>query len=134
MEKSLIADQALWRRVPASAAAVLWPLEVLLLGWSTGWWVGLLTVALLGSASAVVPPRLKIGIYWIDLLEMVVRLPLDLLWLLLVGHLWLREPLFPLLGQPLAGAIAITLLLWLLTRLVAVGIRLACSRLTRGNR
>lgn len=134
MERQLVADQALWRRVPTAATALLWPLEILLLGWGTGWWAGMLTVALLGVASATVPPRLKAGIYWIDLLERVVRLPLDLFWLLLIGHLWLREPLFPVLGQPLPGAVAITALLWVLTRLVVLAARLAGGRLVRGRR
>ncbi len=125
MEKQLVADQVLWRRVPVAAAPLLWPLAILLLGWGTGWWAGLSTVALLGAASTIVPPRLQVSIYLIDLLERVVRLPLDLLWLLLVWHLWLREPLFPILGQPGLGAIGATALLWALARLIALATRFA---------
>ncbi len=134
VERQLIADQTLWGRVPAAAGALLWPLEVVLLGWSVGWWLGAATVIAVSIASTAVPPRLSVSIYLVDLLERAIRLPMDLCWLLLLWHLWLREPLFPIMGQPILGAIAVTASLWVLTRLVAFSTRLAVRRaLARGQ-
>lgn len=133
-ERQLIADQALWGQVPVAAGALLWPLEVALLGWGVGWWSGAATVIAVSIASTAVPPRLRVSIYLVDLLERAIRLPTGLCWLLLLWHLWLREPLFPLMGQPLLGAIAVTACLWVLTRLVAFSTRLAARRaLARGR-
>lgn len=128
IERQLVADQALWRRVPVAAIAILGPLEILLLGWGIGWWTGLITAAALGAASMVAPPRLKVSIYLIDLLDQFVRLPLDLCWLLVVWHLWLREPIFPILDQPLLGAVALSTFLWILTRPLVLLARLAARR------
>ena len=128
MERLLVADQTLWRRAPTAAGAVLWPVEVLLLGWGTGWWTGLATVVALGVASVALPSRIKVSVYVVDLLERLFRIPLSLGWLLLVWHLGVREPLFPLLGQPLLGAVAATACLWLLTRLLTPLTRLATRR------
>jgi hypothetical protein len=128
MEKLLLADQALWAHLPGSAAAVLWPLEVVLLGWGTGWWTGMLTVVAVGAASVLLPPRLGAGIYAVDLLEWSLKRPLKLAWLLMVWHLWLREPVLPVLGQPLIGAIAITALLLLAARVLSFASRLVAGR------
>lgn len=127
-EQQLVADQALWRRVPIAAGALLWPSEVALLGWDPGWWIGALTVVLAATTSATIPPRLKVSLYLIDLLEQAVRLPLDLCWLLLAWHLWLREPLFPLFGQPVAGALLMALSLRTLTRLLSWVVRFLAGR------
>lgn len=132
MERQLVADQLFWRRVPAAAAAILWPLEILLLGWGTGWWAGICTVAILGLASTAVPPRLRVNIYLIDLLEHLVAIPLDLCWLATIWHLSVREPLFPVLGQPLVGAVAAAAGLWLLTRLLALATRLLARQTALG--
>jgi len=129
IEKELVSDQKLWRRVPAAAIAILWSLEVVLLGWGTGWWLGLATLLLLSAASVVVPPRLRISIYVVDMLDRVVRLPLDLCWLLLVWDLWMREPIFPLLNTPAVGAIGVTLGLFVITRLISLLTRFATGRL-----
>lgn len=134
MERQLVADQALWRRVPAATTAILWPLEIVLLGWPTGWWAGLATVVALGVASTVVPPHLRANLYLIDLLERLIALPLDLCWLLLAWHLWVREPLFPVFGQPLAGAVVVTASLVVLTRLVALITRLLAHQALSGVR
>ncbi len=128
IERQLVADQALWRKVPPAASAVVFPLEILLLGWDPGWRVGIITVVLLGTASAILPRSLKVSIYLIDLLERVVALPMELCWLLLVWHLSARQPLFPILGQPLAGAVVVTASLWALTRFLSLVSRFA-SRL-----
>lgn len=128
MERLLVADQTLWRRVPTATSAVLWPVEVLLFGWGIGWWTGLATVVALGVASVALPSRLKVSLYLVDLLERLFRLPLSLGWLLLVWHLGVREPLFPVLGQPLLGSVAVTACLWLLTRLLTLLTRLATRR------
>lgn len=116
IERQLVADAALWRRVPTAFSALLWPMEILVLGWSPGSWIGLLTVLLLGIASVVIPPRLRISIYLVDLLDRFVSLPLGVGWLAVIWHLSVREPIFPLLGIPLPGAAAVTGCLWLLTR------------------
>jgi len=129
IEKELVSDQKLWRRVPAAATAILWSLEVVLLGWGTGWWLGLTTLLLFSAASVVVPPRLRISIYVVDMLDRVVRLPLDLCWLLLVWDLWMREPIFPLLNTPAVGAIGVTLGLFVITRLLSLLTRFATGRL-----
>jgi hypothetical protein len=129
MERPLLADQALWARLPGFAAAVLWPLEVVLLGWGTGWWTGMLTVVALGAASVLLPRRLGTGMYAVDFLDWVLKRPLQLGWLLMVWHLWLREPVLPVLGQPLVGALAITALLFLVTKLLSLASRLAAGRL-----
>jgi hypothetical protein len=128
MERQLLADQTLWARLPGLAAAIVWPLEVLLLGWGTGWWTGALTVVALGFASVLLPGRLGAGIYLVDLLDWSLKWPLKLGWLLMVWHLWLREPVLPVLGQPLVGALAITALLILVTRLLSFASRLAAGR------
>ncbi len=128
MQRQLVADQTLWRRLPAKAAALFWPVEVVLLGWGAGWWAGLVTVLLLGAASTVLPPRLKVSIYLVDLLERLLRLPLEIGWLLLVWHLWQREPVLAPLGQPLAGAVIAAALFWALTRLLAFLSRFAARR------
>ncbi|MGI5836695.1 MAG: hypothetical protein ACOX87_09425 [Chloroflexota bacterium] len=133
VERQLIADQALWRRVPVAMAALLWPAEVIILGWHTGWWIGALTVVALGFVSAVIPSRLKVNVYLIDLLEQFVRLPLEIGWLLLFWHLWMREPLFPVLGQPLVGALAITVSLWALSRFLAFVTRLIAQQAPMGR-
>lgn len=134
VEKQLIADQALWRRVPVAMAALLWPAEVIILGWHTGWWIGALTVVAVGLLSAVIPPRLKINVYLIDLLEQLVKLPLEIAWLLLTWHLWMREPLFPFIGQPLAGALVVTASLLAMARLLAFTTRLMVQQAFLGRR
>lgn len=131
MERLLVSDQALWTRFPTAAGALLWPLQIVLLGWGTGWWTGAATVILLGVASVIGPPRLAVSVYLVDLLEGMLRLPLFLGWLLATWYLWLREPLFPLLGQPLVGAILITALLWATTRVLALLSRFATRRVFR---
>ncbi|HEX2922553.1 MAG TPA: hypothetical protein VHS28_00815 [Chloroflexota bacterium] len=105
-----------------------------MLGWGTGWWVGLITLLLLSVASVVVPPRLKVSIYLVDLLDRFVRLPLGLLWLVLVWYLWLREPVFPLLGAPAIGAVVATAALFALTRLLSPLTRLAAGWLPSGKK
>lgn len=129
MERELVSDQKFWRRVPAAATAILWPLEVVLLGWGTGSWLGLATLLLLSVASVVVPPRLKISIYLVDLLDHLVTLPLSLFWLLMVWYLWLREPAFAPLGAPAIGAIGATAALFAVTKLLSPLTRLAAGRL-----
>jgi hypothetical protein len=129
MERQLLADQALWARLPGFGAAVLWPLQVVLMGWSTGWWIGAGTVVILGIASVLLPRRLGAGIYAADLLDWSLKRPLKLGWLLMVWHLWLREPVLPVLGQPLVGAVAITALLMLATGLLTFASRLAAGRI-----
>lgn len=129
MQRELVSDQALWGRVPGSASAVLLPLEALLLGWGTGWWVALITVPVIGMGSVLLPPRLPVSIYAVDLLERLLRLPLRLCWLLLVADLWLREPLLPVFGQPLIGALAATAALFALTPPLALAGRLAAKRI-----
>ncbi len=133
MERQLVADQSLWRRVPAGLGHVLWPLGVALLGWGTGWWAGAAAVAALGVASTLLPPRLRVSVYLVDALDRLLRLPLQLGWLVLVWHLWLREPLFPILGQPLVGALLAAAALWLSTRLLAFLSRFGAS-LAMGRR
>ncbi len=128
MERQLVADQALWRRVPTALAAILCPLEILLLGWSTGWPTAVLTVVFLSVASISVPQRLRASIYLIDLLEWLISLPLELFWLALVWHLWVREPLFPVLGQPLIGSIATVAALWAATRFLSLAVRFATQQ------
>lgn len=128
MQRQLIADQRLWRRLPAAVAAVFWPLEVILLGWSLGWWVGAATVVVLAALSVLVPPRLPINIYFIDLLDRLLGLPLWLGWLLLVWHLSAREPLFVILGQPVVGAIAVAVSGWIVTRILVLASRLLAQR------
>ena len=128
MQRQLIADQRLWRRLPAAAAAVFWPLEVILLGWSLGWWVGAATVVVLAALSVLVLPRLPINIYFIDLLDRLLALPLWLGWLLLVWHLAAREPLFVILGQPVVGAIAVAVSGWIVTRILVLASRLLAQR------
>lgn len=132
MERQLLADQTLWRRLPVSVAAVAWPLEVALLGWSTGLWAGALTVVVAGAASVLVPPRLGGGIYVIDLLAWTLKLPLSLGWLVMLWHLSLREPVLPVLGQPLIGALALTALLWVSSRVLSFASRLGAGRLRSG--
>jgi hypothetical protein len=132
MESQLVADEAFWRRVPVAAGNVLWPLEILSFGWTTGWWAGILTVALVGLVSATLPPRLRVSIYLVDLLERLIALPLDLCWLAAIWHLWAQEPLFPILGQPAVGAAAMVIGLWLLTRLLALVTRLAVRQFPSG--
>jgi hypothetical protein len=100
-----------------------------LLGWGTGWWTGMLTVVALGAASVLLPRRLGTGMYAVDFLDWVLKRPLQLGWLLMVWHLWLREPVLPVLGQPLVGALAITALLFLVTKLLSFASRLAAGRL-----
>lgn len=134
VEKQLIADQVLWRRVPGAIAALLWPVEIALLGWHTGWWVGAITVALLGVVSAAIPPRLRISIYLIDVLEHVVKLPLEIGWLLVSWHLWMREPVFPIFGQPLAGALLVTASLWAMSRILAFTTRFMARQAFLGRR
>ena len=129
VERQLIADDSLWRRVPAAVSALLWPLEVAILGWATGWWAGILTVIGLAVASTLLPPRLHVSIYLIDLIDRLLQLPLNLCWLGLVCHLWLREPLFTPFGQPLLGALAVTLCLSILARLLAFLSRYASKRM-----
>ena len=133
VEKQLVADQALWQRVAFATAALLWPLEVALLGWHLGWWLGAITVVLSCFASVIVPSRLKLNIYWVDLLDRAARLPVDLFWLLLVWHLWMREPIFIVLGQPLFGAILISTLLWLAARLLTIVTRHLVQRCCLGG-
>ena len=133
MERQLLADQALWARLPGFVAAILWPVEVALLGWGTGWWTGALTVIALGIASVLLSRRLGAGIYVVDFLDWVLKWPLKLGWLLMVGHLWLREPVLPVLGQPIVGAIAITALLILATSLLSFVSRLAAGRVGAGR-
>lgn len=134
MQKQLIGDQRLWRRVPGAAAAILWPLEVILLGWDHGWWVGAATVVAVAALSVLLPMRLPVSIYLVDLLESLLRLPLWLGWLLLVWPLSVREPVFTILGQPVAGAIAVAASAWLLTRILTLAARLLVRRTTvRGN-
>lgn len=134
VEKQLINDQALWRRVPTAIASLLWPVEIALLGWHTGWWVGALTVALLGVASAAIPPHLRVSVYLIDLLAQVVKLPLEIGWLLLSWHLWMREPIFTLFGQPLAAALLLTVSLWAISRIIAFTTRLLVQQALLGRR
>lgn len=134
MERGLASDQALWRKVPASITALLWPLLAIFLGWNTGWWVGLLAMLTLAAASVVLPPRMRLNVYLVDGLERLLRLPFRLAWLLMVWHLGFREPLFPILGQPMLGAIAVTLALFLSTTLLTILVRLAAGLLARPHR
>lgn len=134
MERGLASDQALWQKVPASITALLWPLLAIFLGWNTGWWVGLLAMLTLAAASVVLPPRMRLNVYLVDGLERLLRLPFRLAWLLMVWHLGFREPLFPILGQPMLGAIAVTLALFLITTLLTILVRLAAGLLARPHR
>jgi hypothetical protein len=129
MQRQLIADQRLWRRVPAAMAAILWPLEVLLLGWDAGRWIGAATVVVLAILTVVAPPRLAVSIYLVDLLERLLRLPFTLGWLLLVWHLSAREPIFPILGLPVLGAVVVAASAWLFTRIIAVAFRMLAQRI-----
>lgn len=129
MERGLASDQALWRKVPASATALLWPLLAIFLGWNPGWWVGLLAMLTLAAASVVLPSRTRLNIYLVDGMERLLRLPVRLAWLLMVWHLGFREPLFPILGQPILGAIAVTLALFLGTMLLTILVRLVTGLL-----
>ncbi len=134
MQKQLIADQRLWSRLPVAVAAVFWPLEVILLAWSPGWWVGAATVVVLAALSVLAPPRLPMNIYFVDLLERLLRLPLWLGWLLLVWHLSVRQPLFLILGQPVAGAVAVAVSVWIATRVLVFASRLLAQRaVVRGS-
>jgi hypothetical protein len=134
MQRQLISDQRLWSRVPAAAGAILWPLEVILLGWDSGRWMGAVTVVVVAALTVLVPPRLKVSIYVIDLVERLLRLPLWLGWMLLIWHLGVREPVLPILGQPAAGAVAIAAAAWLLTRILGLACRVLAQRsLARGT-
>lgn len=128
MQKQLIADQRLWGRVPAATAAILWPVEVILLGWGLGWWTGAATLVVVSVFSVAVPPRLPVNIYLVDLLERLLRLPLWLGWLLLVWHLSVREPLFIIFGQPLAGAAAAAVSAWIATHVLVFASRTLAQR------
>ena len=134
MERGLASDQALWQKVPASITALLWPLLAIFLGWNTGWWVGLMAMLTLAAASVVLPPRMRLNVYLVDGLDSLLRLPFRLVWLLMVWHLGFREPLFPILGQPVLGAIAVTLTLFLITTLLTILVRLAAGLLARPHR
>ncbi len=134
MQKQLIADQRLWGRVPAAASGIVWPLVVVLLGWNPGWWVGMVAVVVIAILTVLLPPRLTVSIYLIDLLERLLRLPLWLGWLLPVWYLSVQEPRFPILGIPVAGAVAVTAIVWLLTRALSLTSRLAARRvMARGS-
>lgn len=134
MERGLASDQALWQKVPASITALLWPLLAIFLGWNTGWWVGLMAMLTLAAASVVLPPRMRLNVYLVDGLDSLLRLPFRLAWLLMVWHLGFRESLFPILGQPMLGAIAVTLALFLITTLLTILVRLAAGLLARPHR
>ena len=134
LERQLVADRGLWRRLPAGLACILWPVEILLLGWHSGWWAGIGTIILLTLLSITIPPRITVNIYLVDLLAGFLGLPLNAGWLLLVWHLGVRETVFPVLGQPLVGAVAVTVVLALATRPLAFLTRLALSRLVREHR
>lgn len=134
MERGLASDQALWQKVPASITALLWPLLAIFLGWNTGWWVGLMGMLTLSAASVILPSRMRLNVYLVDGLERLLRLPFRLAWLLMVWHLGFREPLFPILGQPMLGAIAVTLALFLSTTLLTILVRLAAGLLARPHR
>lgn len=131
MLRQLVADQAFWRRVPAKLAAVLWPLEIVALGWSPGWWVGLATVIVLSAGSVLLPPRLRVSIYLVDLLEWLTRLPVDLVWLVMAWHLTVREPALPVFGLPVIGALLATALTRFLAGLTTFSVRLAARHWTR---
>lgn len=134
MERGLASDQALWQKVPASITALLWPLLAIFLGWNTGWWVGLMGMLTLSAASVILPSRMRLNVYLVDGLDSLLRLPFRLAWLLMVWHLGFREPLFPILGQPMLGAIAVTLALFLITTLLTILVRLAAGLLARPHR
>ncbi len=126
MRHQLVSDRRLWKRLPGSAAAVLWPLETILLGWDTARWAGPATVAVVVVLATLLPPRLSISVYVVDLLDQLLRLPLWLVWLLLVWHLSVREPIFQVIGSPpIAGAILATALAWLLARVITLIVGLA---------
>jgi len=129
VQRELTADQALWVRLSTALSTVLWPVEIALLGWGIGWWTGLLTVIALGIGSILLPSRLRINLYLTDLLDRLARLPLVVVWLLLIWHLTEREPIFTILGQPLVGALLVTVALALLTRPVALVSRFATRQI-----
>lgn len=133
MKRQLISDQHLWKRLPGALAAILWPLEAILLGWDTARWGGLVTVAIAVVLSSIAPRRLTINLYLLDLADRLLRLPLWLGWLLLVWQLATREPLYPILGVPVAGAILVTLLTWLVARVAILALGFGVRRTVTGS-
>ena len=134
MQRELISDQRLWKRLPVAAAAILWPIEAILLGWGTASWVGLATVVIAVTLSTSLPAKLSINLYLVDLLEQFLRLPLWLGWLVLVWHLSVREPIYPILGVPAAGAILVTAITWLVAQTVILAVRFATRRAMASGR
>lgn len=132
MQRQIVSDQRLWKRVPRASAALLWPLLVTTLGWQTGSIAALVAVLTLGALSVVLPPRLSVNIYLVDILEKLLRLPLWLGWLVLAWHLSTREPLFLLLGTPIPAALGATLLAFLLALIAALAGRFLAGR-TQGS-
>jgi hypothetical protein len=128
MQRQLAADQRLWSRVPWAVASLAWPLLVVTLGWQSGSLVALAAIALVGALSVALPQRISINVYLVDLVDRLLGLPLWLGWLILAWHLSAREPVFQLLGTPIPGAIAATVLALLAARLVAMISRYMAKR------
>jgi hypothetical protein len=128
MQRQIVSDQRLWKRVPVAAAALLWPLLVMVLGWQTGSVAALAAVLVLGALSVVLPPRLSLNLYLVDLLEKLLRLPLWLGWLVLAWHLSVREPLLLLLGTSIPAALGVTLVAFLLARIAVLASRFLARR------
>lgn len=129
MQRQLISDQRLWRRIPGAASAVLWPLEAVFLGWDTAWWAGPATVVVVVLLCTVLPSRLKVSLYLVDVVDGALVLPIWLGWLLLAWDLTVREPLFPIFGVPAAGAVGVTALAWLAARVLTMIVGLLARRI-----
>ena len=130
MQRQLISDQHLWKRLPAAAAAILWPAEAILFGWEAARWTGLATVVIVAMLATAAPPRISINLYLVDLLDRLLRLPLWLGWLLLIWQLSTREPILPVLGAPVIGAVLVTALIWLVSTVAVLLTGFATRRAT----
>ncbi len=133
-ERQLTADKLLWSRFPVAVGSILWPLTIATMGWNPGWWIGMAMVALIAMLAVVLPPRTRVNLYLIDLLEWVIGGPLEICWLLLLWHLATRESIFPLLGQPLLGSFLVTILLLMSNRIMVSVTRFLTCRLFVGGR
>jgi len=83
----------LWGRVPGTVGSALWLFAVAVLGWDTGVWLGALIVALFALITRVVPGNWRPAELLVDLAYLTVMksLVLRLLWLLLIGDLWVAQ-------------------------------------------
>lgn len=133
MQRQLISDQRLWRRIPGAASAILWPFEAILLGWDTARWTGPATVILVAFLCTALPPRVNVSLYLLDLVDSALVLPMWLGWLLLVWHLAAREQLFPILGVPAAGAVLVTAVAWVTARLLTLAVGFLARRVLPRN-